>query len=69
VEDCIRTGKDCGIGKFPSHDLALNTAWIRLSLTAATLLACANCSPSTATWPARNPRRCVYRILHAAAWP
>ncbi len=28
VEDCIRTGKDCGIGGFPSHDFALNSAWL-----------------------------------------
>ena len=27
VEDCIRTGKDTGIGKFPSHAFALNQAW------------------------------------------
>ncbi len=26
VEDGIRTGKDCGIGRFPSHDFAMNTA-------------------------------------------
>ena len=26
VEDCIRTGKDCGIGRFPSHDFAMNSA-------------------------------------------
>ena len=28
VEDCIRTGKDCGIGRFPSHDFAINSAWL-----------------------------------------
>jgi hypothetical protein len=39
VEDAIRTGKDYGIGKFPSHDLAVNSAWLTASLTAATLLA------------------------------
>lgn len=26
VEDGIRTGKDCGIGHFPSHDFAINAA-------------------------------------------
>ena len=39
VEDRIRTGKDCGIGRFPSHDFAINSAWLAASLIAATLLA------------------------------
>ncbi|HJY72281.1 MAG TPA: transposase, partial [Streptosporangiaceae bacterium] len=32
VEDCIRTGKDCGIGRFPSHDFAMNSAWLGVSV-------------------------------------
>ena len=39
VEDAIRTGKDCGIGKYPSTSLAMNKAWQAAALTAATLLA------------------------------
>jgi hypothetical protein len=39
VEDGIRTGKDCGIGKYPSTSLAKNKAWQAAALTAATLLA------------------------------
>jgi Transposase DDE domain group 1 len=39
VEDRIRTGKDCGIGRFPSHNFAINSAWLAASLIAATLLA------------------------------
>jgi hypothetical protein len=39
VEDAIRTGKDCGIGKFPSGSLAMNKGWMAAALTAATLLA------------------------------
>lgn len=39
VEDGIRTGKDCGIGRFPSTSFAFNTAWMTASLIAATLLA------------------------------
>jgi hypothetical protein len=38
VEDCIRTGKDCGIGRFPSNDFAMNSAWLAVSLIAAALL-------------------------------
>jgi hypothetical protein len=39
VEDGIRTGKDCGIGRFPSRAMAMNTAWFHAALIAATLLA------------------------------
>jgi hypothetical protein len=39
VEDRIRTGKDCGIGRFPSLDFLINSAWLAASLIAATLLA------------------------------
>jgi Transposase DDE domain group 1 len=39
VEDCVRTGKDTGIGKLPSHLFALNQAWLAAALIAATLLA------------------------------
>jgi hypothetical protein len=38
VEDAIRTGKDCGLGRFPSFDFGINSAWLTASLTAATLL-------------------------------
>jgi hypothetical protein len=27
VEDAVRTGKDCGIGKYPSTGLTMNNAW------------------------------------------
>jgi hypothetical protein len=36
VEDRIRTGKDCGIGHFPSPALAINSTWLTASLIAAT---------------------------------
>ena len=39
VEDAIRTGKNCGIGRFPSGSLAMNKAWQAAALTAAGLLA------------------------------
>ena len=28
VEDCIRTGEDTGIGRFPSRGYAFNQAWM-----------------------------------------
>src|SRR5262249_43864551 len=39
VEDEIRTGKDTGIGKLPSHALGLNKVWFTAALIAATLIA------------------------------
>jgi hypothetical protein len=39
VEDAVRTGKDTGLGKIPSHAFALNQAWLAAALIAATLLA------------------------------
>jgi len=67
VEDAIRTGKDCGIGKFPSHDLALNSAWLTASLTAATLLAWLRLLALDGDLAKAEPKTLRYRILHAAA--
>jgi hypothetical protein len=39
VEDAIRTGKDTGIGRFPSHDYKMNQAWLTAAMTAQILLA------------------------------
>ena len=39
VEDVIRTGKDTGLGHFPSHDYKVNQAWLDAAMTACILLA------------------------------
>ena len=67
VEDCIRTGKDCGIGRFPSHDFAMNSAWLAVSLIAAALLSwlrlialdgdLAKAEPKTLRYPGPARRR------------
>ncbi len=36
VEDVIRTGKDTGLGHFPSHDYKINQAWLDASMIACT---------------------------------
>ena len=41
LEDAIRTGKDCGIGRFPSHHFALR----------AEVAATAGPRPRTSRWP------------------
>ena len=39
VEDAIRTGKDTGLGHFPSFDFGVNTAWLAAAMTGQILLA------------------------------
>jgi Transposase DDE domain group 1 len=67
VEDAIRTGKDCGLGKFPSHDFALNSAWLAVSLTAAALLAWLKLLALDGDLARAEPKTLRYRVLHAAA--
>ncbi len=67
VEDAIRTGKDCGIGKFPSESLAMNKAWLAAALTAATLLAWLKLLALDGRLAKAEPKTLRYRILHAAA--
>lgn len=67
VEDAIRTGKDCGIGKYPSTSLAMNKAWQAAALTAATLLAWFKLLALDGTLARAEPKTLRYRILHAAA--
>ena len=66
VEDAIRTGKDTGIGKFPSHGLPLNRAWFTAALTAATLLAWLRLLALDGGLAKAEPKTLRYRILHAA---
>src|SRR5205823_14794943 len=66
VEDCIRTGKDTGIGKFPSHQLPLNRAWFTAALTAATLLTWLRLLALDGDLARAEPKTLRYRILHAA---
>jgi hypothetical protein len=67
VEDAIRTGKDTGIGKYPSTSLAMNKAWQAAALTAAALLAWLKLLALDATLARAEPKTLRYRILHAAA--
>ena len=67
VEDAIRTGKDCGIGKYPSSSLAMNKAWQAAALTAATLLAWLRLLALDGALAKAEPKTLRYRILHAAA--
>ena len=39
IEDASRTGKDAGLGRFPSSGFAVNTAWLTAAMTGQILLA------------------------------
>ncbi|HZE01560.1 MAG TPA: transposase [Pseudonocardiaceae bacterium] len=67
VEDGIRTGKDCGIGHFPSHDFAINSAWLAAALIAAMLLAWLRLLALDADLARAEPKTLRYKIRHAAA--
>jgi len=67
VEDGIRTGKDCGIGRFPSESMAMNKAWFAAALIAATLLAWLKLLALDGALARAEPKTLRYKILHAAA--
>jgi hypothetical protein len=67
VEDGIRTGKDCGIGRFPSHAMAMNRAWFQAALIAASLLAWLRLLALDGALAGAEPKTLRYKILHAAA--
>lgn len=69
VEDRIRTGKDTGLGHFPSRHEQINAVWLELALIAADLLALSQSmllvdEPDLAR---AEPKTLRYRLLHTAA--
>ena len=67
VEDRIRTGKDTGLGRFPSRDLAINTAWLTAAMIAADLIAWTQTLLLHGDLARAEPKKLRYRLLHAAA--
>jgi Transposase DDE domain group 1 len=67
VEDAIRTGKDAGLGHFPSHDFAVNAAWLTAAMTGQILLAWLKLLALDGDLAKAEPRTLRYRVLHAAA--
>jgi hypothetical protein len=67
VEDAIRTGKDTGIGRFPSHQFKVNQAWLTAAMTAQILLAWLRLLALDGDLARAEPKTLRYRILHAAA--
>ncbi len=67
VEDVIRTGKDTGLGLFPSHDYKVNQAWLDAAMIASILLAWLKLVALDGDLARAEPKTLRYRILHAAA--
>jgi hypothetical protein len=67
VEDAIRTGKDTGLGHFPSFDFQVNTAWLTAAMIAAILLAWLKLLALDGELAKAEPKTLRYRVLHAAA--
>jgi Transposase DDE domain group 1 len=69
VEDRIRTGKDTGLGRFPSRTFAINTAWLTAVILAVDLVSWAQTIllHSQPTLARAEPKTLRYRLLHVAA--
>jgi DDE family transposase len=67
VEDVIRTGKDTGLGHFPSHGYGLNASWLDAAMTACILLAWLKLLALDGDLAKAEPKTLRYRLLHAAA--
>ena len=67
VEDRIRVAKDSGLGRFPSREYGINTAWLTLVTIAADLLAWLRLLALPDTLKACEPKALRYRFLHIPA--
>jgi Transposase DDE domain group 1 len=67
VEDVIRTGKDTGLGHFPSHGYGINQAWLDAAMTGCILLAWLKLIALDGDLAKAEPKTLRYRLLHAAA--
>jgi hypothetical protein len=67
VEDRIRTGKDTGLGRFPSRIFAINAAWLELALIGMDLLAWTRVLLLDGNHATAEPKRLRYQLLHVAA--
>jgi Transposase DDE domain group 1 len=67
VEDRIRHAKDTGLGRFPSREFAINTAWLTATAIAADLTAWLRLLALTGQLAKAEPKALRYRLLHVPA--
>jgi DDE family transposase len=67
VEDCIRTGKDTGLGHLPSSAIEINRAWCLAAGIAADLLCWLLLLCLDGPLAKAEPKTLRYRLLHTAA--
>lgn len=67
VEDRIRHAKDTGLGRFPSREYAINTAWLTAVAIAADLTAWLRLLALPETLRSCEPKALRYRFLHVPA--
>ncbi len=67
VEDRIRCAKDTGLGRLPSREFAINTAWCLAAAIAVDLIAWLQIHALHGDLARAEPKRLRYRILHTAA--
>uniref|UniRef100_A0AAU2V2Z7 Transposase n=1 Tax=Streptomyces sp. NBC_00003 TaxID=2903608 RepID=A0AAU2V2Z7_9ACTN len=65
--DCIRCGKDTGIGRFLSRKCTINAAWLERSLAATDLLAWMRVLLLEGDLATAEPKKLRHRLLHVAA--
>ena len=67
VEDCIRTGKDTGLGHLPSSAIQINRAWCVAATIACDLLCWLRLLCLDGPLASAEPKTLRYRLLHTAA--
>jgi hypothetical protein len=67
VEDRIRCAKDCGLGRLPSREFAINQAWCTAAAIAADLIGWLQLVALDGELAVAEPKRLRYRLLHTAA--
>jgi hypothetical protein len=67
VEDRIRHAKDAGLGRFPSRDYRINSAWLTATAIAADLVAWLRMLALTGHLAGAEPKALRYRLLHVPA--
>jgi hypothetical protein len=67
VEDRIRHAKDSGLGRFPSREFGINSAWLAVTAIAADLIAWLRLLALPDQLAAAEPKALRYRLLHVPA--